>query len=206
MKKTICLMLAALLLTGCAEVPEAVQNEIGNYHSEGDAEHTNTGFEYIHTAEITQDMAKAIGRDYGQFHISGQIRPTAPDALYLMQFAKTAHFTAQFDRAMSLFFSGSALAGRETVRDDEGNMFFDDAEARVYGCVGDDGFIAMLKPDVYDISYSYSEPTVHIYHPARNEDLSDASAAFRLSSCISISPPSPKYRADCRRPGELICL
>lgn len=74
---------------------------------------------------------------------------------------------------MSLFFSDAALRGQDIAADGEGNQFFDDAAEQVYGCVGDDGFVAVLKPEVYDISYSYSEPTVHIYHPCRADDLSD---------------------------------
>lgn len=174
MKKWICLLLATPLLTGCAEVPAEVQSEISNYHSEGDVQNTsNPGFVYIDTAEIGQEFEKVVGRDYAQFHISDQIKPKAPAELHLMRFAKTEQFTSHYEQAMSLFFDESELGSRNIAKDEDGNMLFDDAEAKVFGCVSDDGFIAALKPDVYDISYSYDEPTVQIYHPTRNEDLSD---------------------------------
>lgn len=173
MKKRICLLLAALLLTGCAEVPAEVQSGIDNYHSAGDVQNTHTGFVYIDTAEIGREFEKVVGRDYGQFHISDTIKAKAPAELHLVRFAKTEHFTEHYAEAMSLFFDESELSSRDIAKDEDGNMLFDDAEAKMFGCVSDDGFIAALQPDVYDISYSYDEPTVQIYHPTRNEDLSD---------------------------------
>lgn len=172
--RILCVLMTTALLTGCADVPEEVRKEINNYHSECSSQNIeNNGFAYISTSDIEQDFEKAIKQDYGQFHISNQIRPNTPNELYLMSLAKTEHFSVNYDQAMSLFFTESELNIRETVKDNDGNILFDDPVSKVYGCVGDDGFIAMLKPEVYDISFAYNEPNVRIYHPARNEDLSD---------------------------------
>ena len=50
--------------------------------------------------------------------------------------------------------------------------YWSDTEKK-YCAVCNDGFIAVLKPDAFDISFSYSEPNVKIYHPDRKDDLSD---------------------------------
>lgn len=190
MKRMICFLMTSFLLTGCAEVPPEVQSEIDNHHSESDSQNTKSNsFVYINTSEIAWEFDTAIKQDYGQFHISEQIQSNAPDELHLMRFSKSEHFTANFNQAMSLFFTESELSRRDIVKDDEGNMLFSDDAAKVYGCVSDDGFIAMLKPDVYNISYSYNEPNVHIYHPARNEDLSDeyelADGAYSIRDAVN---------------------
>lgn len=187
--KLVCALVLAAFCTGCAEVPEEVQKEISDYHSEDGSQGTKEQeFQYIKTREIAQDFKAAIQKDYGQFHISDKIIPCEPESLSMMRFSKTEHFSDQFNQAMSLFFAESDLSQFNTTHDDEGNNLFDDADKKVYGCVGDDGFIAMLKPEVYDISYSYNEPNVRIYHPTRNEDLSDeyelADGAYSIRNAV----------------------
>ena len=93
-----------------------------------------------------------------------------------MSFKESDGFSENFDDVMKLFFDDSVISSQSmSIREDEywEAVSFMSDEDKVYGSVGDDGFIAMLNPDAYDISFSYQAPNVAIYHTERNDDFND---------------------------------
>lgn len=178
MKKIILLsaMLCITQICGCAEVPDEVTKDMSSYRDESSEESEEFDFTYIKASELAENAETALGKDYAQFELSDKIRFTEPEQLYLMSFSKTEGFSENFDKVMELFFEDSVISSQSiTIREDEEGktVSFMSDEDKVYGCVGDDGFIAMLNPDTYDISFSNQEPNVGIYHTERNDDFSD---------------------------------
>lgn len=179
MNKIIFLLSAMLCITSissCAEVPNEVLQDMSSYIDEEKDSSEENGLTYIKTSELAENAELALGKDYTQFELSDKIRFSAPEELYLMSFSKTEGFSDNFNKVMELFFEKSVISSQTvSISDDEDDrtIHFMSDEDKVYGCVGDDGFIAMLNPDAYDISFSYQEPNVGIYHTERNDDFSD---------------------------------
>ncbi len=179
MKKTLILLWTVLCVasvTGCAEVPDEVLQDMSSYIDEESEKSEQSELTYIKISELAENAEIALGKDYTQFELSDKIRFSAPEELYLMSFSQTEGFSENFDKVMELFFDDSVISSQSiSIREDEywETVSFMSDEDKVYGCVGDDGFIAMLNPDAYDISFSYQEPNVAIYHTERNDDFSD---------------------------------
>lgn len=179
MKKTMLLLWSVLCVasvTGCAEVPDEVMQDMSSYIDEEKESPEETELEYITISELAENAEIALGKDYTQFELSDKIRFSAPEELYLMSFKGAEDFSGNFDKVMELYFDDSVISSQTlSISDDEDDrtIRFMSDEDKVYGCVGDDGFIAMLNPDAYDISFSYQAPNVAIYHTERNDDFSD---------------------------------
>jgi len=179
MKKTMLLLWSVLCVasvTGCAEVPDEVMQDMSSYIDEEKDSTEQSELEYITISELAENAEIALGKDYTQFELSDKIRFSAPEELYLMSFKGAEDFSGNFDKVMELFFDDSVISSQTlSISDDEDDrtIHFMSDEDKVYGCVGDDGFIAMLNPDAYDISFSYQAPNVAIYHTERNDDFND---------------------------------
>lgn len=173
--KRMTLLLSAILciisMSGCAETPEEVKADMSSYREENDSVSESSEFSYIDVADLSENAETALNKQYGQFTVSDKIRFVQPDEINIMSFAHVDDFTENAGAAMKLFYTEQEI-GKYLEASDNSSMFMDDTD-KVYCCVGDDGFIAMLKPDAYDISFSCQEPNVKIYHPGRNDDLSD---------------------------------
>lgn len=179
MKKTMLLLWSVLCVasvTGCAEVPDEVMQDMSSYIDEEKDSTEQSELEYITISELAENAEIALSKDYTQFELSDKIRFSAPKELYLMSFKGAEDFSGNFDKVMELYFDDSVISSQTlSISDDEDDrtIRFMSDEDKVYGCVGDDGFIAMLNPDAYDISFSYQAPNVAIYHTERNDDFND---------------------------------
>lgn len=179
MKKTMLLLWSVLCVasvTGCAEVPDEVMQDMSSYIDEEKDSTEQSELEYITISELAENAEIALSKDYTQFELSDKIRFSAPEELYLMSFKESDGFSGNFDKVMELYFDDSVISSQTlSISDDEDDrtIRFMSDEDKVYGCVGDDGFIAMLNPDTYDISFSYQAPNVAIYHTERNDDFND---------------------------------
>ncbi len=179
MNKALVLLSAVLCMTSvtsCAEVPDEVMQDMSSYIDEEKDSSEQSELEYITISELAENAEIALGKEYTQFELSDKIRFSAPEEIYLMSFRSTEGFSDNFDKVMELFFDNSVISSQTlSISDDEDDrtVSFMSDEDKVYGCVGDDGFIAMLNPDAYDISFGYQEPNVGIYHTERNDDFSD---------------------------------
>ena len=179
MKKTMLLFwsfLCVASVTGCAEVPDEVLQDMSSYIDKDSEKNEQSELEYITISELAENAEIALSKDYTQFELSDKIRFSAPEDIYLMSFKEPDGFSGNFDKVMELFFDESVMSSQTVSISDDGDdktIHFMSDEDKVYGCVRDDGFIAMLNPDAYDISFSYQEPNVAIYHTERNDDFSD---------------------------------
>ena len=179
MKKTMLLLWSVLCVasvTGCAEVPDEVMQDMSSYIDEEKDSTEQSELEYITISELAENAEIALSKDYTQFEFSDKIRFSSPEELYLMSFKGAEDFSGNFDKVMELYFDDSVISSQTlSISDDEDDrtIHFMSDEDKVYGCVGDDGFIAMLNPDAYDISFSYQAPNVAIYHTERNDDFND---------------------------------
>lgn len=172
MKRFSAAIIAMSMLAGCAAVPVEVKEDMSNYRSTADSQSDDFDFTYVKVADLSDNAEKALAKDYRQFTISDKINFTQPSEINIMSFAPVNGFSEKADEAMKIFFTDQELSAQNPEKDDKKFMFYNETD-KLYGGVDDDGFIAVLKPEAFDISFSYSEPNVKIYHPARCDDLSD---------------------------------
>ena len=176
MKKQILLMIATILfLTSCAETPDEVKEDMSSYrNSQSSVSDKNSQFSYIKVSELKNNADIALKKDYGQFSVSDKINFIQPDSVNIMEFSDVVGFGENAKEAMPYFLSESLI---DLVIDSpdtsNGNYIFRNEEEKIHYGVGDDGFIAMLKPQTFDISFSNKQPVVKVYHANRNDDLSD---------------------------------
>lgn len=172
MKQFLAAIIPMLMFFGCASVPNEVKDDMSSYYDAESDKSDDSDFTYINIADLSDNAETAIGKEYKQFTISDKINFTQPSELNIMSFIKVIGFSEKTDEAIGLFYTDQELSAQNPEKDDKRFMFYNETD-KLYGCARDDGFIAVLKPDAFDISFSYSEPNVKIYHPARYGDLSD---------------------------------
>lgn len=174
--KRIMLLLSTILciasVSGCAETPDEVKSDMSSYREETDSDPDSFEFTYISVADLSENAETALNKEYKQFKISDKIRFEQPDEINIMSFENISGFSEKAREALELFFTGQELSAQEPDEEHSGIMFYNETD-KLYGCADDDGFIAVLKPDAFDISFSCQEPNVKIYHSDRKDDLSD---------------------------------
>ncbi|MBQ8350115.1 MAG: hypothetical protein IJY19_10855 [Ruminococcus sp.] len=173
MKKIIFSTALILMLTGCASVPDEVKVDMNNYHYSKSNASDDFDFNYIKVENLSAEAKEALDKDYGQFAVSDKINFVQPPEINIMSFQNISDFSDRIDDAKALFFTKSELP--EKCNDEAFDAlyyYWSDTEKK-YFAGRNDGMFAMLKPDAFDISFSYSEPNVKIYHPDRRDDLSD---------------------------------
>lgn len=171
-------LILALFLSSCATVPDDVKKEMNKYR-DSSAEYVNSNFEftYIEKSKIKDNSNMALQKKYTQFEIEDNIVIDEISNINIMEFVYLEQYQENFNDVMKCFFSDEELKKQEISSsnnsDGSTTVSFWNETDKMYGCVGDNGFIAMLKPDAFNISFAYSEPNVKIYHVDRNDDLSD---------------------------------
>lgn len=170
MKKIIFSIALIIMLTGCASVPDEVRSDMSDYHNSESNKSDDFNFTYINVSELSKEAEEALSKNYGQFKISDKINFVQPPEINIMSFIKENNFS-KYEEALSLFYTESEIATQDIWLENE--IYFCNDTDKLYGRVRNDGFIVVLKQDAFDISFSYSEPNVKIYHPDRNGDLND---------------------------------
>ena len=173
MKRILLLSITIITLTlfGCASVPDEVKNDITKYNNIQENK-SDFDFSYIDVSDLKNDVETALTKDYGQFKISDKIKFSVPSEINIMSFKPVKGFLSKSDKAIRLFYTDDQLSKQEISNDGHYYEFWNEKD-KLYGNVCDDGFIAILKPDTFDISFNYSEPNVKIYHTDRNDNLND---------------------------------
>ena len=164
-------LIFALVICGCTPVPQSVSDSIEKYNK-SEAEEASSDFSYIDVSELQNTSQQAVLKDYGQFNISDNINFDIPTEINVMSFKPFSGFLSNARKAMDLFFTEEQLSHQQISNDGEYYEFYNEND-KLYGSVCDDGFIAVLKPDAFDISFGYTEPNVKIYHVDRKDDLTD---------------------------------
>ena len=175
---TLFLYLTILIFGSCASVPKEVQNDIMARKS---AEHNiitdDFNFSYIKIADIKKNAEMALQKKYNQFKIIDNIDINNPSEINILTLKYLENYECNYHQALQLFFSQKEIDSQDiNYSADSTGMYtysFWNERDKLYGCVGDNGFIAMLKPDVFDISFACNKRNVKIYHVDRSDDLSD---------------------------------
>jgi len=167
-----------IILSGCSQVPNEVLQDMDSYRSEKSKNvNSNFKFEYINSYKIYENVEKVAEKNYNQFTLSDNISFNLPSEIKKATFRYTQNFEKNYKDVLKLFFTQQELNSQTIeLSADHANSYsysFYNEDDKMYGCVSDNGFIAMLRPDAFDISFAYSGENVKIYHVDRNEDLSD---------------------------------
>lgn len=181
MKKIIVFFISAMFavnVCACAPVPKEVQEEMNSYNVENNKEVTvDSSFKYIDVSEIESNAKIALEKQYKQFELANGISVNSPSEINTMKFRYLGNFESNYKKALSMFFTEQEIEAQDIKlsTDQTGSDLYSfwNEEDKMYGCVGDNGFIAMLKPNIFDISFSCNGRNVRIYHIDRGDDLSD---------------------------------
>lgn len=165
-------VLTLFLLVGCASVPDEVKSDMSDYRNSESGKSDDFDCNYIKIEDLSAEVKKALNEDYGQFTISDKINFVQPDEINVMKFSTISNFNENSEEIIPYFFDKSIIDPQLTSNDNGYCLYYNEND-KVYFCTGDNGFLAMLNPEAFDLGYSYSEPLVKIYHPDRKDDLSD---------------------------------
>jgi hypothetical protein len=167
-------MSVVLICTACTKTPDSVKE-----NSKSVSENTNgiTSIQYISTDKLDDDIQNALDKSYSQFNLSDDINVELPEKYCESSFTQAEGFDEKYEAVFSRFFDKSTLAdvsiSQEESYDGMVSYSFGDSEKKVYGCVGNNGFIAFAKPSAYDNLFNGGN-RIKIYHVDRNDDLSDS--------------------------------
>lgn len=177
MKKGLIVCLAAIMLTACAETPESILKK--EYVKNDDSVSETVSVELIPVDELSDDIDKALSRSYSNFTFGSGVKVELPDEYHECSFTQTANYEENYYDVLSRFFDEETLSMADIVRD-EGletdkmiTYSFRDDMQKLYGVVGNNGFICFIKPSAFDNVFDGGN-RVKIYHIDRNDDLSDS--------------------------------
>lgn len=180
------------MLLGCKATPQEVKDDMSKYRDTYSYNsNSNFKFTYIGIEDLQKDVDIALSKEYGQFRISDKVNFCQPSEISLLSFKKINNFK-NYEDAFSLFFSEAELSLQKVEKSSKKQKFKNETD-KYYCCVREDSFIAALKPDAFDISFSYSEPIKKIYHPKRNDDLNDK---YQLKNGVCSVADATKYIND----------
>ncbi|MCH5275409.1 MAG: hypothetical protein J1E65_06180 [Lachnospiraceae bacterium] len=186
MKKFFLLLILGLslfMVGGCADVPDEVRKNIDTYRGGDDAKASeDSSFTYLPLSELEENAASALQKEYGQFRLADNIVCSIPEEISLvtLQYLYQKDLEDHYMDAFSLFFTQQEIDAQKIERgysqtdDDFINYYFKNEEEQLYGECGNDGYLAIYKPDAYEVRFANINcPNVKIYHVDRNDDLSD---------------------------------
>lgn len=172
--KKISILLLALLLAGCAKTPDNIQN---NSQSEKKEANPIKEIQKIPVGELKDDTEKALSYDYSNFTFANGIDVSLPDEYLQCSFTQTENFEENYQDILSRFFDADTLSKEDIVKETSSDGMisysFIDEQQKIYGCVGNNGFIAFVKPSAFENIFNGGN-RVKIYHIDRNDDLSDS--------------------------------
>lgn len=170
-KKFFIAIITMLLLVGCSSVPDEVKQDMNNYRDSNISDN-EIEFSYIDVTDLKKNSESALKKEYGQFNISDKVKFIQPDEINILEFTPISGFNKKANEAMPCFFEKSIIDSQNIIEDDEYLMFYNE-EDKIYFCSDNSGFLAMLNPETFDISYQYNEPNIKIYHTNRNDHIED---------------------------------
>ncbi|MBR1422134.1 MAG: hypothetical protein IJ571_01660 [Ruminococcus sp.] len=161
MKRYVAMLLAIVLLTGCAKASE---NEPAAAHK-------------ISITSAKEDANNALDKDYSQFIISNGFDMEIPGSIFECSFTQAENYEQNYEDVFARYFDSETLSAvsPEYFEGPDGmkGYKFDDADKKIYACVGNNGFVCFAKPSAYDMMFGGGE-RVKVYHADRKEQLSDS--------------------------------
>ena len=147
--KKISILLSVLLLAGCAKTPGNIQN---NSRSEKKEANPIQEIQYIPVGELKDDTKKALSYDYSNFTFANDLDVSLPDEYLQCSFKQTESFEENYQDILSRFFDADTLSKKNIVKETDpdgmGSYSFTDESQKIYGCVGDNGFICFVTPGI----------------------------------------------------------
>lgn len=164
----------AVILAGCAQTPDSVRSS-----AEKDSKERNeiTAIQYISSNKLSDDIDNALDKSYTQFDLRENISVKLPEDYCEVDFTQISDYEENYEKIMTRIFGKDVLDRENTVHDETGDGMvsysFSDDDEKMYGCVGNNGFICFAKPSAFDDLFNGGN-RVKIYHIDRDDDLSDS--------------------------------
>ena len=164
----------AVILAGCAQTPDSVRSS-----AEKDSKERNeiTAIQYISSNKLSDDIDNALDKSYTQFDLRENISVKLPEDCCEVDFTQISDYEENYEKIMTRIFGKDVLDRENTVHDETGDGMvsysFSDDDGKMYGCVGNNGFICFAKPSAFDDLFNGGN-RVKIYHIDRDDDLSDS--------------------------------
>lgn len=164
----------AVVLAGCAQTPDSVR-----FSAEKDSKERNeiTAIQYISSNKLSDDIDNALDKSYTQFDLRENISVELPEDYCEVDFTQISDYEENYEKIMTQIFGKDVLDRENTVHDETGDGMvsysFSDDDGKMYGCVGNNGFICFAKPSAFDDLFNGGN-RVKIYHIDRDDDLSDS--------------------------------
>ena len=164
----------AVVLAGCAQTPDSVR-----FSAEKDSKERNeiTAIQYISSNKLSDDIDNALDKSYTQFDLRENISVKLPEDYCEVDFTQISDYEENYEKIMTRIFGKDVLDRENTVHDETGDGMvsysLSDDDEKMYGCVGNNGFICFAKPSAFDDLFNGGN-RVKIYHIDRNDDLSDS--------------------------------
>ena len=164
----------AVVLAGCAQTPDSVR-----FSAEKDSKERNeiTAIQYISSNKLSDDIDNALDKSYTQFDLRENISVKLPEDYCEVDFTQISDYEENYEKIMTRIFGKDVLDRENTVHDETGDGMvsysFSDDDEKMYGCVGNNGFICFAKPSAFDDLFNGGN-RVKIYHIDRDDDLSDS--------------------------------
>lgn len=164
----------AVVLAGCAQTPDSVRSS-----AEKDSKERNeiTAIQYISSNKLSDDIDNALDKSYTQFDLRENISVELPEDYCEVDFTQISDYEENYEKIMTRIFGKDVLDHENTVHDETGDGMvsysFSDDDEKMYGCVGNNGFICFAKPSAFDDLFNGGN-RVKIYHIDRDDDLSDS--------------------------------
>ena len=180
----------AVVLAGCAQTPDSVRSS-----AEKDSKERNeiTAIQYISSNKLSDDIDNALDKSYTQFDLRENISVELPEDYCEVDFTQISDYEENYEKIMTRIFGKDVLDRENTVHDETGDGMvsysFSNDDEKMYGCVGNNGFICFAKPSAFDDLFNGGN-RVKIYHIDRDDDLSDSYELDGTSVTI-------KQAADC---------
>ena len=141
----------AVILAGCAQTPDSVRSS-----AEKDSKERNeiTAIQYISSNKLSDDIDNALDKSYTQFDLRENISVKLPEDYCEVDFTQISDYEENYEKIMTRIFGKDVLDRENTVHDETGDGMvsysFSDDDGKMYGCVGNNGFICFAKPSAFD--------------------------------------------------------
>ena len=141
----------AVVLAGCAQTPDSVRSS-----AEKDSKERNeiTAIQYISSNKLSDDIDNALDKSYTQFDLRENISVKLPEDYCEVDFTQISDYEENYEKIMTRIFGKDVLDRENTVHDETGDGMgsysFSDDDEKMYGCVGNNGFICFAKPSAFD--------------------------------------------------------
>ena len=191
MKRIISMILACLMLTACAKTPENVKSQKHYENSE-----VNVTTEMIAPKDLQSSSENALNKQQKQFRIDG-VKLDLPSKLSLLELTQISGFEVNCEKVFDdmlgkdIWHSEKIVKQQASEQNSMTAYSFRNEGKKLYGCVGDNGFITFIKPECFDDPYTVQAEAVKVYDVSKGELSGDryrlADGEYSISEAVSFA-------------------